>query len=146
MQELIAFIILICSFVGVLVILARKIPVLNELPQTGSAGIRDHHFVLNLEERLKAVITFFEKQIFLHKFLSWVKTIFRRFGNGRPSVPSRAVPRDSKVFCPIMTVCPLVVSLKCFMSAGKFHRRSFFLPISLFLPTAPMIEMLMILA
>jgi hypothetical protein len=73
--ELIFLIILVCSFGGVLVILARKIPVLNSLQQTGNAGIRDHHIILNIENKIKGILVSFEKQIFLHKFLSWVKVM-----------------------------------------------------------------------
>jgi hypothetical protein len=68
-------IIFICSLGGILFILARKIPDLNLLPQTGSAGIRDHHIILNIENKIKNILISFEKQIFLHKFLSWVKVM-----------------------------------------------------------------------
>ena len=56
-----------------MLILVRKIPVLNSLPQNGSAGIREHHIILDIENKIKNVFVFFEKQIFMHKFLSWVK-------------------------------------------------------------------------
>jgi hypothetical protein len=75
LTEPIFLIILICSFGGVLFILVRKIPALISLPQTGNAGIRDHHIILNIENRIKSVLISFEKQIFLHKILSWVKVM-----------------------------------------------------------------------
>ena len=55
--------------------MARKIPVLNSLPQNGSTGIRKHQIILNIENKIKDILVFFEKQIFLHKFLSWVKVM-----------------------------------------------------------------------
>ena len=76
--ELIALIIFVCSLGGILLILARKIPVLTSLPQNGSMGVRDHRLVLNLENKIKEIFILFEKQIFLHKFLSWVKVMTLR--------------------------------------------------------------------
>ena len=73
--ESIVLIILVCSFGGILLIFVRKIPVLNSLPQNGNAGIRNHHFILNAENKIKGFFVYFEKQIFLHKFLSWVKVM-----------------------------------------------------------------------
>jgi hypothetical protein len=71
--ESIVLTILICSFGGALFILVRKIPVLNSLPQNGDTGIKKHPIILNTENRIKEVLISFEKQIFLHKFLSWIK-------------------------------------------------------------------------
>jgi len=73
--ESIILIIFVCSFGGVLFILARKIPALNLLPQNGSIGIKKGKFITKIENRIKDISIFFEKQIFLHKFLSWVKMI-----------------------------------------------------------------------
>ncbi|MCX6720257.1 MAG: hypothetical protein NTW11_00370 [Candidatus Staskawiczbacteria bacterium] len=73
--ESIALVIFICSFGGAALILIKKMPALHALPYNGNAGIREHKFVLNIENRVKAVLVFFEKQIFLHKFLSWVKVM-----------------------------------------------------------------------
>ena len=73
--ESIILIILVCSFGGVLFILARKIPTLNSLPYNGTTGIREHKLVLKTENRIKEILTSFEKQIYFHKFLSWVKVI-----------------------------------------------------------------------
>ncbi len=75
MIQLIALIILIFSFGGILIILIRKMPVLVELPQNGKTGIRNHHVILNIENRIKKIFVLFEKQIFWHKFLSWVKVM-----------------------------------------------------------------------
>jgi len=69
----IILVIFICSLGGVLLILARKVPVLNSLPQNGTTGIRKHQIILDIENRFKEILISFEKQIFFHKFLSWVK-------------------------------------------------------------------------
>ena len=73
--ESIVLIIFVLSFGGILLILARKIPTLNSLPQNGSTGIKEHKIVLNVENKIKEVSVLFEKQIFLHKFFSWVKVM-----------------------------------------------------------------------
>lgn len=75
MLKLIVFIIFILSFGGALFILARKIPVLNALPQSGTTGIKKHQIILDTENKIKEILVFFEKQILLHKFLSWVKVM-----------------------------------------------------------------------
>lgn len=76
--ELIILTIFFCSLVGALLILASKIQVLNSLPQNGTTGIRKHQIILDFETKVKEVFIFFEKQIFLHKLLSWVKVITLR--------------------------------------------------------------------
>jgi hypothetical protein len=76
--EYIILAVLICSFAGVLLILTRKLPVLNSLPQNGTTGIRRHHIILNIEEKIRNILVYFEKQILLHKFLSWVKVMTLR--------------------------------------------------------------------
>ena len=76
--EFIALIIFVLSLCGAIYILVRKIPALNTLPQTGASGIRGHHFILGVEEKIKQLLAAFEKQIFLHKFLSWVKVMTLR--------------------------------------------------------------------
>ncbi len=73
--ESIVLAIFICSFGGLLLILIRKMPVLVELPQNGSTGIRKHRVILNVEKKIKDVFLSFEKQILLHKFLSWVRCL-----------------------------------------------------------------------
>ena len=76
--ESIVLAIFICSVGGILLILIRKMPALNSLPQNGNTGIREHHFVLNIENKIKDFFILIEKQIFLHKFLSWVKVMTLR--------------------------------------------------------------------
>ncbi len=71
--ESIIFGIFIFSLGGALFILARKIPVLSELPQSGTTGIKKHRYILEVEQKIKDILISFEKQIILHKFLSWVK-------------------------------------------------------------------------
>jgi len=73
--ETIILAIFVCSFGGVLFVLARKIPVLSNLPQNGTTGIKKHHYILETEQKIKAFFNFFEKQIYLHKLLSWVKVM-----------------------------------------------------------------------
>ena len=73
--ESIALIIFVISFGGVVFFLARKMPVLNSLPQNGSIGLKKHHIILKAENKIKNIFNFFEKQIYLHKFLSWVKVM-----------------------------------------------------------------------
>jgi len=78
MFQLVVLIIFVCSLGGLVLILLRKIPALNSLPQNGSVGIREHHIILNIENKIKNVFIAFEKQIFLHKFLSWIKVMALR--------------------------------------------------------------------
>lgn len=76
--ESIVLAIFVVSFGGILLILIRKMPVLVELPQNGKTGIRNHHVILNIENRIKKIFVLFEKQIFWHKFLSWVKCMIMK--------------------------------------------------------------------
>ena len=73
--ESIAFIILICSLGGISLILIRKNSVLISLPQNGSTGIKKHRIILDAESKIKNILISVEKQIYLHKILSWVKVI-----------------------------------------------------------------------
>jgi len=73
--EIIFLAICVVSLGGLLFILTKKLPVLSSLPQNGTSGIRKHHFIINIETKIKGVANFFEKQIFLHKLLSWIKVI-----------------------------------------------------------------------
>jgi hypothetical protein len=73
--EYIILAIFVLSLGGALFILARKIPVLNSFPQNGSAGIRKHQIILDAEHNIKEIFIGFEKQIYLHKLLSWVKVM-----------------------------------------------------------------------
>ena len=75
MLTLIFSIIFVVSFGGILFILARKIPALNTLSQNASAGVKEHQIILNLENKIKDILVSFEKQIFLHKLLSWTKVM-----------------------------------------------------------------------
>jgi hypothetical protein len=73
--ESIVLAIFVVSFGGILLILVRKMPVLNKLPQNGTTGIKEHKIFLSIENKIKNIFVFFEKQIFFHKFLSWVKVM-----------------------------------------------------------------------
>ena len=71
----IALIIFIISLGGIVFIIARKVPALVLLPQNGKIGLRNHKFILNIEEKIKNILLSFEKQIILHKILSWLKCL-----------------------------------------------------------------------
>jgi len=75
MIELIALIIFIISFGGIIFILVRKIPVLVKLPQNGTTGIKEHRIFLSIEEKIKNIFSKFENQIIMHKILSFAKVI-----------------------------------------------------------------------
>ena len=75
MTELILTIILILSLIGLTIILTRKIPALNTLSHNGTTGIKKHHYILEIENKIKDILISFEKQIYLHKLLSWVKVM-----------------------------------------------------------------------
>jgi len=75
MIQLIVLIIFVLSLGGILFILARKMPILVELPQNGSTGFKKHRVILDAEKKIKEVSVFFEKQILLHKLLSWIKCL-----------------------------------------------------------------------
>lgn len=70
--------ILVCSIGGALIILVRKIPVLIALPHHGTTGLRKHRLVIDYQEKVKNILEAFEKQVFLHKLLSWVKIMTLR--------------------------------------------------------------------
>lgn len=75
MVELIVFIIFVMSLGGAVFILVRKMPVLNALPAHGTTGIKKHQVILDIEHKIKEAFIFFEKQIIMHKLLSWVKVM-----------------------------------------------------------------------
>ena len=75
MIELIALIIFILSFGGVLFILVSKVPVLVQLPQNGGGSFKKGKIASKTEEKIKNFYNLFKKQILLHKFLSWVKCL-----------------------------------------------------------------------
>ena len=57
----------------VMLMLIHKLPAVFSLPQNGQPKIQDHKIFFHLKERAKNVLLAFEKQVFLHKALSWVK-------------------------------------------------------------------------
>jgi hypothetical protein len=73
LAESIILAIFICSFGGVVIILARKMPALNTLPPNGSIGIKKHQIILDAENKIKDFLLILKKQMYLHKFLSWLK-------------------------------------------------------------------------
>jgi hypothetical protein len=75
LTESIVLAVFICSIGGILLILIRKIPALNSLPQNGGIGIKKHQIVLDTEIKIKEILISFEKQVFLHKLLSWTKVM-----------------------------------------------------------------------
>jgi hypothetical protein len=75
MITLIVTIIFIISALGVVFILVRKMPALAEMPRNGDTGLRDYHLILQIETKIKNIYAIFQKQIFLHRFLSWVKVM-----------------------------------------------------------------------
>lgn len=76
MIQLIVSIIFLVSFLAIAFILAKKIPVLVELPQNGHHGFKKSEFILSIEKRLKELHRdIFKKKVYLHKFLSLVKIL-----------------------------------------------------------------------
>jgi len=76
MIQLIASIIFLISTLGIIFILFRKIPVLVKLSQNGSVGFRKHRVIVEIENKIRHHhFHLFEKQMLLHKFLSWVKIV-----------------------------------------------------------------------
>ena len=73
--QTIALAIFLSSLTGVSLILARKVTVLNSLPQNGTTGIRKHRIILDIENKFKEILLSFEKQIYFHKFLSFIKVL-----------------------------------------------------------------------
>jgi len=78
MINLIIGLIFIISLGGIIFILARKIPVLNSLPKNNSLGIKKYKAIEFIEEKFSKIYIAFEKQIFLHRILSWIKIIALR--------------------------------------------------------------------
>jgi len=74
MIQLIVLLVLTASLIGILFILYRKIPVLVQLPHNGHHGFKKSKFIANIEKKIRNThFHFFEKQMLLHKILSWVK-------------------------------------------------------------------------
>ncbi len=75
MIELFFLIILIVSFGGIVFIAQRHFSDLNSLPKNATHGIKKHRIILNIEDKLKDIFLIIEKQVYLHKFLSWLRSI-----------------------------------------------------------------------
>ena len=74
MLQLIVFIIFLISVVGILLVLYRKVPALVSLPRNGHHGFKKPQFIARIEKKIKAHhFHFFEKQMLLHKILSFTK-------------------------------------------------------------------------
>lgn len=81
MSELIAIVILLTSFLGMVVIIYRKIPVLVELPEI--LPEKGESIVLKLKEKIKILNSFknFPYEIFLQKILSKIRILFLKAEN-----------------------------------------------------------------
>ena len=76
MVQLIAFIIFLVSALGIVFILSKKVPALIELPQNGHHRFKKPEVIAKIEKTIKEHhFHLFEKQMLLHKFLSWVKVV-----------------------------------------------------------------------
>jgi hypothetical protein len=74
MFELIALIIFVVSTLGLIAMLYSKVPQLVKLPQNGSIGFKKHDFLVRIENKIKDThFHLFEKQMLLHKILSYAK-------------------------------------------------------------------------
>src|SRR3989344_7177360 len=74
MLQLIVFIIFIVSLGGVFFMLYKKAPVLVQLPRNGHHGLKSPEFISKITKKIKEHhFRFFEKQMLLHKLLSWVR-------------------------------------------------------------------------
>lgn len=71
--ESVVLIIFVASLGGIIILLSRKIPILNSLSQNGTTGIKKHPFVSGIEDKIKSFFLFFKNQIIFHRFLSWLK-------------------------------------------------------------------------
>jgi len=78
MAELFFLIILIVSFGGMAFIAWRHLNDLNALPKNADYGIKKHRIILDIEDKTREIFFIIEKQIYLHKFLFWVKSIILR--------------------------------------------------------------------
>jgi hypothetical protein len=75
MAELFFLIILVISFGGIAFIAWRHLNDLNALSKNATHGIKKHRIILDMEDKLKDIFLVVEKQVYLHKFLSWIKSI-----------------------------------------------------------------------
>jgi hypothetical protein len=76
--ESIILAIFVCSFGGAVLILAKKLPILNTLPHDETTGIKKHRIILDAENKIKNFLLAIKKQIYFHKFLSWAKCMIMR--------------------------------------------------------------------
>ena len=67
--------IFVISFGGVIFILVKKVSVLATMPKNGTTGFKKHQLILDVENKVKDFFLAIEKQVFLHKVLSWVKCL-----------------------------------------------------------------------
>jgi len=73
MLEIIFLTIFILSLGGILFIFYKKTPVLITLSKNAGTGFKNYKIISHIENKIKKVFLVFEKQIWLHKFLSLVK-------------------------------------------------------------------------
>jgi len=74
MIQLIAGIIFLVSVAGMIFVLGKKVPALIELPQNGGIGLKKPQMIANVQNKIKDHhFHLFEKQMLLHKFLSFIK-------------------------------------------------------------------------
>ena len=100
--QLIAFIILTGSLLGIFFILYKKIPILSGLPKNGHHGFKKNEFILNIEKKIKYnYFHFFEKQMLLHKLLSkfrvWILKIERKVDVLLHGIRKKAQELDKEV-------------------------------------------------
>ena len=101
MIQLIVFIIFIVSLSGIIFILYKKIPVLVQLPQNGSNGLKKSEFIAKVEKIIKEKhFHFFEKQMLLHKLLSKIMILIlkmeRKIGETLHIIRKNAQELDKK--------------------------------------------------
>jgi len=75
MAELIVTIILILSILGIVFISFRKMSDLVKLPQNDQGAFFGGVATSKIQNKIDAIFLVFRRQIFLHKFLSWVKVM-----------------------------------------------------------------------
>lgn len=101
MIQLIALIIFTISLGGILFILARKMPLLVQLPQNGNSGLKKPEFVVKVQKTIKAHhFHFFEKQMLLHTLLSklriWTLKVERKIDNLLHGIRKKAQELDKQ--------------------------------------------------
>ena|SRR5581483_4206535 len=76
MIQLIAGIIFLVSVAGIAFLVVKKMPQVAQVSERGTMTFKKGGWVVNLEKKVKdAYVHFFEKQIPLHKFLSFLKVL-----------------------------------------------------------------------